>query len=374
MQTGSMQEHAQKQDPKASASQTRQFPVQGMSCASCAAKVEHSLGALEGIQRAQVNFASEKVNVAYDPDRISPEQLADAVKRAGYTLIIQDGAASGEKEAAREEALVRTAWRRLVTSSILAGTIMLLMLVHMFLRPIPGYLAITAVLAAPIVLWIGRHVHLGAFRSLKNGSRMLKIRVTKVGDDTFLSQVIRMVEEAQGTKVPIQEFADRITGYFVPAILVLTALTFTSYLLFPEVHQAILEWGAGFLPWVNPGLSPLATAFVTATAVLVIACPCALGLGTPTALMVGSGVGAEKGILIRNGEAVQTLREVKAIAFDKTGTLTQGKPGVTDIIPCEGVSEQDLLETAASLEHASEHPLANTVLDFLLIPPSAAGT
>ncbi|MFW6252663.1 MAG: copper-translocating P-type ATPase, partial [bacterium] len=196
-----------------------------------------------------------------------------------------------------------------------------------------------------------------------NRDGMLKVRVTKVGKDTFLSQVIRMVEEAQGTKVPIQEFADRVTGYFVPAILVITAATFTSFMLFPDFHQSILEWGAGFLPWVNPGLSPLATAFVTATAVLVIACPCALGLGTPTALMVGSGVGAEKGILIRNGEAVQTLREVRAIAFDKTGTITRGRPEVTDVVAHGGASDSDLLTVAASLEYASEHPLAKAVVD-----------
>jgi Cu+-exporting ATPase len=474
-----------------------------MSCASCAANVDRTLGKLDGVESSQVNFASEKVKVVFDPDRVTPEELAEAVKDIGYTLVTGEGEDSPEKEASKEEALVRTAWRRLVSSSILAGTIMVLMVVHMFVVPIPGYLAITAVLGAPVVLWIGRHVHLGAFRSMKNGSPnmdvlvslgslppyliglagfflpiqtfiemattimtfhligkylevrakgrasdairklvqmgaktatllvdgeekkvdlkdlsvddvmvvrpgekiptdgvvisgessvdesmatgesypvrkekdsevigatvnrdgLLKVRVTKVGKDTFLSQVIRMVEEAQGTKVPIQEFADRVTGYFVPAILVITALTFTSYLVFPDFHQAILEWGAGFLPWVNPGLSPLATAFVTATAVLVIACPCALGLGTPTALMVGSGLGAEKGILIRNGEAVQTLKEVRAIAFDKTGTLTLGKPTVTDVIPHGDTGEKDLLDVAASLEHASEHPLARAVVD-----------
>ncbi len=194
----------------------------------------------------------------------------------------------------------------------------------------------------------------------KNG--LLKVEVRKVGKDTFLAQVIKMVEECQGSKVPIQEFADRITGYFVPIIIIITVLTFISYNVFPEFHLNIIEWGATFLPWVNPNLSPLTLSFVTATAVLVIACPCALGLGTPTALMVGSGKGAEMGVLIRNGEAVQTIKDVKAIAFDKTGTITKGTPEVTDIIPVTKVTEERLLYVSGTIEKASEHPLSNAIV------------
>jgi P-type Cu+ transporter len=196
-----------------------------------------------------------------------------------------------------------------------------------------------------------------------NKQGMLKVQVTKVGKDTFLSQVIKMVEECQGSKVPIQEFADRITGVFVPVIIILTIGTFISYNIFPSFHLGIIEWGARFLPWVNPDLSPLTLAFITSTAVLVIACPCALGLGTPTALMVGSGMGAEKGILIRNGEAVQTFKDVKAIAFDKTGTITKGKPEVTDLIAVNGTPEDKLLYFAATIEKASEHPLAHAIVE-----------
>jgi len=196
-----------------------------------------------------------------------------------------------------------------------------------------------------------------------NKQGLLKVKVTKVGDETFLSQVIQLVEACQGSKVPIQEFADRITAYFVPAILVITALVFTSNLLFPEFHQSILQWGADFLPWVNPDAGTLSIAFVTATAVLVIACPCALGLGTPTALMVGSGMGAENGILIRNGEAVQTFKNLKMVIFDKTGTLTHGKPAVTDIFPESGYELDTLMKVAGSLEKGSEHPLAHAILE-----------
>ena len=196
-----------------------------------------------------------------------------------------------------------------------------------------------------------------------NKQGLLKVKVTKIGKDTFLSQVIKLVEECQGSKVPIQEFADRITGYFVPIIILVTLGTFASFNIFPEFHYSIISWGASFLPWVNPNLTPLTLAFVTSTAVLVIACPCALGLGTPTALMVGSGIGAEKGILIRNGEAIQTFKDVKVIAFDKTGTITKGKPEVTDFIVNNGFEENTVLYYAATIEKGSEHPLAHAIVE-----------
>ncbi len=189
-----------------------------------------------------------------------------------------------------------------------------------------------------------------------NGQGLLKVEVTKVGQETFLQQMITLVEACQGSKVPIQAFADKITGYFVPAILVATILTFTSILIFPNIHQRILQTFS-FLPWITLGQTPLTAAFITATAVLVIACPCALGLGTPTALMVGSGIGAEQGILIRQGEAIQTLKDIDVIAFDKTGTLTMGKPVVTDMVG----SDKQLLYLAATLESGSEHILAKAI-------------
>ncbi len=195
-----------------------------------------------------------------------------------------------------------------------------------------------------------------------NKQGVLKIEVTKIGEDTFLSQVIKLVEEAQGSKVPIQEFADRITGFFVPAVMVITALTFTSFLVFTNFHLGILSSVENVLPWVNTDQSPLTLAFITATAVLVISCPCALGLGTPTALMVGSGKGADNGILIRNGEAVQTLKDIRVIAFDKTGTLTHGKPEVTNLHAVDG-DEKALMFVAGSVEKGSEHPLAHAVLE-----------
>jgi len=195
----------------------------------------------------------------------------------------------------------------------------------------------------------------------KNG--MLKVKATKVGSDTFLSQVIRMVEEAQGSKVPIQEFADRITAVFVPVVLGVAALTLALWLAFPAFFGGIAEWGAAFIPWINPEMGTVALAFYAAIAVLVIACPCALGLATPTALMVGSGMGAENGVLIRKGEAIQVMKEVDTIVLDKTGTITEGRPAVTDLVPFKDITEQELLKIAASAESGSEHPLGESVIE-----------
>jgi len=195
-----------------------------------------------------------------------------------------------------------------------------------------------------------------------NQQGLLNIRATRIGKDTFLSQVIKMVEECQGTKVPIQELADRITYFFVPTIICIAVLTFIAWLLFPAFFTGIANWAQNYLPWVDPSLGLIALALFASITVLVIACPCALGLATPTALMVGSGMGAERGILIRRGEAIQTLQDIKAVVFDKTGTITRGKPGVTDILPVDGYDENQLLTIAGSVESGSEHPLGQSIV------------
>ena len=204
-----------------------------------------------------------------------------------------------------------------------------------------------------------------------NQDGLLKVRASRVGKDTFLAQVVRLVEQAQGTKVPIQAFADRVTAVFVPIVIVVALLTFLAWLLFPDVLRPVAEWASHFLPWVDPSLNTFTLALITTVSVLVIACPCALGLATPTALMVGSGIGAENGILIRSGEAIQAMRDVRVVVFDKTGTLTKGKPEVTDQISNFKAqssklkvqsSIHDLLYWAASVEVGSEHPLGKAIV------------
>jgi Cu+-exporting ATPase len=172
-----------------------------------------------------------------------------------------------------------------------------------------------------------------------NQDGILYVKATKVGKDTFLAHIIKLVEEAQSEKIPIQKLADKITSIFVPAILIITVLTFAGWFYFS---------------------GDLSNAIGIAIATLVIACPCSLGLAVPIALMVGSGIGAKNGVLIRKGEAIQTMKEIKTIIFDKTGTITKGKPEVTDLY--SKVKENYLLEIAASMERLSEHPIAKAVV------------
>lgn len=174
----------------------------------------------------------------------------------------------------------------------------------------------------------------------KNGSFTFKAE--KIGADTMLSRIIRLVEEAQGSKANIQSFADKIASVFVPAVLIISLMTFVIWYL---VLGATLSFS-----------------LMALTSVIVIACPCALGLATPTAIMVGTGVGAANGILIKGGTALEKVKRITSIVFDKTGTLTKGKPEVTDLIPLSNLDKNDLLRLAASLESHSEHPLAEAIV------------
>ncbi|MCC7575147.1 heavy metal translocating P-type ATPase [Candidatus Woesearchaeota archaeon] len=195
-----------------------------------------------------------------------------------------------------------------------------------------------------------------------NQDGIIHIKAEKIGKDTFLSQIIKMVEEAQSSKVPIQEFADKITSVFVPVVLLITAITIIAWLTFPQVLRSVAELFT-FIPWINLNVSNLSLAIFAGIAVLVIACPCALGLATPTTLMVSTGMGANRGILIRKGEAIQTLKDTKIIVFDKTGTITKGKPEVTNI-KTYSVTENELLEISASAENNSEHPIAKAIVNY----------
>jgi Cu+-exporting ATPase len=176
-----------------------------------------------------------------------------------------------------------------------------------------------------------------------NGTGSLVMRAERVGSDTVLSQIVRMVGEAQRTRAPIQRLADQVSGWFVPAVITIAALTFIIWGFFgPEPRMA--------------------HALVNSVAVLIIACPCALGLATPMSIMVGTGRGAQVGVLIRSAEALETMEKVDTLVVDKTGTLTEGKPRLVSILASSGQDEQEFLSLAASLERASEHPLAEAVV------------
>jgi P-type Cu+ transporter len=483
---------------------TAEFTVPGMGSDHCAGLISTSLKRLPGVDQVYTNIANHRVTVAYEPEDIDAAGLRRAIEHAGYDVAGETEASAGAApDDGIEERYLAQAWKRLWIAAVPATLIMLLMAVHMFWRPVPGYLAIVAILAFPVVFTHGGFAtHRSAWRSLANrtanmdvlislgslppyliglvgffypmtsfiemaatimtfhmlgryletrakgrasqaikrlitmgaktasvlrdgaeveipiaelqvgdvmvirpGAKvptdgeivegnshldesiatgesvpvekgpgdsvlgatinkegMLQVRATKVGADTFLSQVIRLVEEAQGSKVPIQEFADRVTGRFVPAVIAISLASFAVWAIFGEELRPVLEWGSTFLPWVNPELSPLMIGTLAAVAVLVIACPCALGLATPTAIMVGSGLGAERGVLIRSGEAIQTLKDVRAVVLDKTGTITRGKPSLTDVITAEGFDEAEVLTAAAAVEAGSEHPLGQSIV------------
>ncbi|KAA0679486.1 heavy metal translocating P-type ATPase [Roseomonas genomospecies 6] len=173
-----------------------------------------------------------------------------------------------------------------------------------------------------------------------NVDGLLVIETTAVGSETMLSKIVRLVEGAQASKAPIQRTVDRVSAVFVPVVLVIAAITFAAW------------WGL---------TGDVETAIITAVSVLVIACPCALGLATPTAIMVGTGAAARRGILIKDAEALERAHAVTAVAFDKTGTLTEGKPRVTDLVPAKGLAEAEILRGAVTLQQGSEHPLAHAV-------------
>src|SRR5580658_7291772 len=176
-----------------------------------------------------------------------------------------------------------------------------------------------------------------------NGTGTLVMRTERVGNETLLAQIVRMVSEAQRSRAPVQQLADRVAGYFVPAVVLIAALA--------------------FVVWAVAGPQPrMGHALLNAVAVLIIACPCALGLATPMAIMVGTGRGATAGILVKNAEALETLEKVDTVVVDKTGTLTEGRPKVVAVIAAPGCDEAAVLRIAATLERASEHPLAAAIL------------
>lgn len=478
--------------------QTLTLPVEGMTCASCVARVEKSLSHVTGVHNAAVNLATEKATVKFDPTLVTPEQMAKAVEDAGYTLILPAASDTAKPSGGLEG--YQKLKREFILSAVFTLPIMILSMISMtdwFMSASPLgmddvnkilFLATTVVMfvagkrffsvawklaqrfetdmntlvavgtgiayfySSVVVLfpdWLPESVNtmevyfdtaatiitlilLGkvlearakqrasdAMKKLmsiqpktahvkrndayldiavndvvvgdtilvrpgekipvdgiiengetsvdesmmtgesipvykKKGENVvggtlnttgsIEFRATAVGKDTILAQVARLVEEAQGSKAPIQSLADKIASVFVPAVIGISILTFIL----------------GFVIW-NLGFTH---AMIHAIAVLIIACPCALGLATPTAIMVGTGRGASLGVLIKNAESLERAGAVTAVVFDKTGTITEGKPSVTDVIPMNGFSEEEVLVLVASLEHQSEHPLSKAIVAY----------
>ncbi|MFQ5846914.1 MAG: heavy metal translocating P-type ATPase [Candidatus Methylomirabilales bacterium] len=483
------------------------LPISGMTCASCVSHVERALLGVDGVIAANVNLATEKATVTRIPATATLAHFKQAVADAGYEVLeVPEAAAAAEEAGDHEQRKMQAARFRMQVAWGFTTPIILWMFAEMFFGIVwpnqTTYDLGLIVLAVPVLFWVGRTTYSGAWAAVRHGyanmdtlialgtgvsfltgpptfffpvanyagvaamimafhltgryveetakgrasqairkllqlgaktarvlidgrevevpiekvavgdvmivrpgekiptdgvilegesavdesmatgesmpvnkgpgeevigatvnqEGLLQVEATKVGKDTFLAQVVKMVEECQGSKVPIQAFADRVTAVFVPVVIGIAVLTLLAWLFFPGVMDPLVQLGA-FLPWVSPNLGVLTLAIVSTVAVLVIACPCALGLATPTALMVGSGMGAENGILIRSGEGIQTLKDINVIVFDKTGTITKGKPEVTDILAVNGFAEERILHLAGSAERGSEHPLGRAIVE-----------
>ncbi|HEX2024376.1 MAG TPA: heavy metal translocating P-type ATPase [Acidimicrobiales bacterium] len=460
-----------------------EFRVTGMTCGSCAARVQKVLSRQEGVQLASVNLASERATVAFDPAHTSVDALVAAVERSGYGLApAPPQAADHMLDAAEEESATQAAWLRRVLVAWPLGLVVFWLSMFEMHEPWARWGAFA--LTVPIQFWAGwpflqqaavrarilqanmdtlialgtlaafffsayqvafthehtdhyfdsaaliiaflllgrylearakgrasrairallelgakeatvlvageeRRVPVGAVRvgdlvrirpgekvpvdgevvdgasavdesmltgesvpvdkapgdtvagATINVNGVLTVRATAVGADTALAQIVRLVEEAQGTQAPVQRLADRVAAVFVPAILALAVLTLAGW--------AVAGHG-------GKGL-------VAAVAVLIIACPCALGLATPTAIMVGTGRGASLGILIKGGQVLERSKQIDTVVFDKTGTLTTGRMSLTDVVAGPGEHEAVVLSRAAAVENASEHPVGRAVVE-----------
>ncbi|TXK33232.1 copper-translocating P-type ATPase [Pontibacter qinzhouensis] len=473
--------------------QKASLPVTGMSCASCALSVESMVGAQPGVSQAAVNFASQTLQVSYDPDKVTLTDIQRNVQDIGFDLIIdQENAQEKQEEAQQNHYLALK--KRTIAAAILTIPVFI---IGMFFMDMPYGNWVMMVLSAPVLFYFGRSFFINAFRQARNGKANMDTLVSmstgiafgfsvfntffpefwherglhphvyfeaaavvivfimlgklleeraksntstaikklmglqpktvwrveggierevaisevqkgdlllvragekipvdgevaqgssyvdeamisgepvpvakhkgdkvyagtinqkgsfrfvaeKVGIETMLAQIIKMVQEAQGSKAPVQKLVDKIAGIFVPVVLVIALISFTAWLTLGGDNA------------LTQGLLAMVT-------VLVIACPCALGLATPTAIMVGVGKGAENGILIKDAESLEQAHKVNAIILDKTGTITEGKPVVTDILWADGVEprKQNLQTLLLSLELQSEHPLAEAVVRHL---------
>ena len=481
-----------------------EFPITGMTCATCATSVDRALHKPEGVLDVNVNLATEHAIVTYIPSVTSRRDLIDAVEAAGYGVIdTEDVEAPEDAEQLAREAEIQHQKRLVIIGTIFSVPLVLLVMPRDLMHGVPAlenafpflngdiWLFIFAALATPVQFIVGKQYVVGAYKALRNGSAnmdvlvamgtmaaylyglvvlagilfgfsdvvgkdsyfetaaviltlitlgkllearakgrtseaikklmgltpktatllrdgeeievpidqlvigdkvvvrpgerlpvdaiviegrsavdesmltgesmpvnksvgseviggtinkqgRLVIETTRVGAETALSQIIRLVQEAQGSKAPIQRLADKASGVFVPIVIILAALT--------------------LIGWQVIGGAPFTTAMLYTIAVLVIACPCALGLATPTAVMVGTGKGAEMGVLFKNSEALEKAHKLNTITLDKTGTITRGEPTVTDVIATDGFDENEMLQLAASAERGSEHPLGEAVV------------
>ncbi len=497
------------------------FNLEGMTCASCAMRIEKGLKKVPGVKDASVNLATEKATVTFDPSQTGVEQMVQKVDTVGYKATphvsapaqpqilpveaandiaaVPNVAQVDELSNRRQAEIIRK--RNLLILGIVL-TLPIVILSMFFMNAFPGENYLLLVLTTPVWVFVGWEFHRGALKTLRHGSAnmdtlisvgstaayvlsvvttffprvfgsttfydtasliitliflgkylearakgqtneaikklmglqartahvlragqelevsieqvqvgdelvvrpgekiavdgmilsgtssvdesmitgeslpvdkgegdsligatinqrgLLHMRATKVGADTMLASIIRMVEQAQGSKAPIQRLADTISSIFVPVVLVIASLTFIAWAIIGNLTTTSMQ--AGSMTTAN---NPWIVAIIAGVAVLVVACPCALGLATPTAIMVGTGKGAEKGILIRGGESLERIQAVRAVLLNKTGTITKGKPALTDVVAISSNNADEMLRLVAEAEQGSEHPLASAIVE-----------
>src|SRR5438128_2276817 len=381
-------------------SATLTIPIEGMSCASCVAKIEHGLSAVPGVSRAAVNLATEQATVEYHPGVTDPTAIAETIRSLGYMPVLpaaapltpapslQGRGIGMEERQQRKEAAYRELKRRFWVAAALSVPVMLLGMSEHLGLPVSQTASfwLQLLLTTPVQFWAGWQFYKGAWAVARHGTTDMntlialgtsaldesmltgesmpvdkgpgdqvigatlnktgyfRFKATQVGADTALARIVRLVEEAQGSKPPIARLADQVAAVFVPIVIAVAVLTFGLWLAFgpePAFTKALLNF----------------------VAVLIIACPCALGLATPTSIMVGIGRGAELGILIRSGAALEQARALTTVVLDKTGTLTKGELAVKEIVVSQaGWSREKFLQFAASAEQGSEHPVGEAIV------------
>ncbi len=352
----------------------QKFNITGMTCSACSAHVEKAVSKLEGVKNASVNLLANSMTAEFDEGILSAQDIIQAVIQSGYGASLPEKTGTRAQAAPKEDAMAQELAgmkHRMVWSFVFLIPLFYISMGHMMGAPLPAFLVghenavafgLTQLLLTLPIMYLNDKYYKVGFKTLWNRapnmdsliavgsaasinkSGFFTFEASRVGEDTTLAQMIRLVEEASASKAPIAKLADKVSGIFVPVVMAIALIAAAAWLV--TGHGATQALTAG-------------------VAVLVISCPCALGLATPVAIMVGTGKGAENGILIKSAEALELLHTVDTVVLDKTGTLTQGKPVVTDILPVYApqVKEDDLLWIAYCLEKPSEHPLAAAIVE-----------